>query len=576
VAHLDAGGIPLQNSSSLEPTVTTPQEVHINFESPRLFPLPLLVIMAAAFLVILPFFFLGNPSGHDFEFHVNSWMEVLAQWKQGILYPRWAALAQYGYGEARFIFYPPASWTLGAALGALLPWPVVPGVYIWLALTLSGSSMFLLARRWLNRRDAIFAAAFYAANPYFILVVYWRSAFAELLAGALLPLLLLYVLRLGDDKTNAVVPLALIVSAAWLTNIPAAVMVCYSFALLILILAVLKRSPRILLDATLAVLLGAALSAFFLVPAAYEQRWVNIAEVLSPGVRPQDNFLFIKLDDLDHNRFNLLVSVIASTEIILLVITAYLSRTWRSRQPRVWWMLFGWASFATLLNFSFTAWLWNHLPELRYLQLPWRWLLCLSCAFALFVTLASRRWIVRLLICLAMLAALTFVWQRIQPPWWDTSSDIRELLEHQQTSAGYDGTDEYVPFGADPYEVKQDAPRVALENSAAPNQIQLQTQQWDAESKTFAAVVSQPGQLVLRLFNYPAWHVEVNGQPAATATRAVTGQMLIPVEAGENRVTIMFTRTWDRTLGAIISFVTALSLAIFVALRRKRPMANPA
>ena len=65
-------------------------------------------------------------------------------------------------------------------------------------------------------------------------------------------------------------------------------------------------------------------------------------------------------------------------------------------------------------------------------------------------------------------------------------------------------------------------------------------------------------------------------QPAATATRAVTGQMLIPVEAGENRVTIMFTRTWDRTLGAIISFVTALSLAIFVALRRKRPMANPA
>src|ERR1700678_1270143 len=164
--------------------------------------------MAASFLVIVPFFFLGNPSGHDFEFHVNSWMEVLAQWKQGILYPRWAALAQYGYGEARFIFYPPASWTLGAALGALLPWPVVPGVYIWLALTLSGSSMFLLARRWLNRRDAIFAAAFYAANPYFIVVVYWRSAFAELLAGALLPLLLLYVLRLGDDKTNAVVPLA--------------------------------------------------------------------------------------------------------------------------------------------------------------------------------------------------------------------------------------------------------------------------------------------------------------------------------------------------------------------------------
>ena len=230
----DADGHPALNSSFTErrPSV----------RNAPIFPSPLLIVMATAFLVVFPFLFLGNPSGHDFEFHVNSWMEVLGQWRQGIVYPRWAALAQYGYGEARFIFYPPASWTLGAALGALLPWKVVPGVYVWLALTLSGCSMFLLSRQWLDRRDAIFAAALYAANPYYIVVVYWRSAFAELLAGALLPLLLLYALRCGEEDEQAVVPLGLIVAAAWLTNIPAAVMINYSLALLIVIVALLKRS----------------------------------------------------------------------------------------------------------------------------------------------------------------------------------------------------------------------------------------------------------------------------------------------------------------------------------------------
>ena len=566
------GGSSLLNSSSPDQISATRSKPPIDFAGGRIFPLPLLVVMATAFLVILPFFFLGNPSGHDFEFHVNSWMEVLGQWRQGIIYPRWAALAQYGYGEARFIFYPPISWTLGASLGVFLPWRVVPGAYIWLALTLSGCSMFLLARRWLGYRDAIFAAALYAANPYYIVIVYWRSAFAELLAGALLPLLLLSALRLEQDEAEPALPLVLIVTAAWLTNIPAAIILNYSLVLLILILAILRRSPKLLLRGGLAVLLGAGLAAFFLVPAAYEQKWVNIAEALSPGVRPQDNFLFKNISDIDHNRFNLFVSVIATAEMIVLVIAAFFSRPWRRQQPQAWWTLFGWALVSTLLNFSFTVWLWDYLPELRYLQLPWRWLLCLNLTFALFVTMASRRWLVRALICLSMLAVIIFVGHRVQTPWWEKAEDLTQMLNAQRSGAGYEGTDEYVPVGGDPYEIKQDAPWVTLNDTLLPSvqSSRIQIQQWDAESRSFTAELAQPGQLVLRLFNYPAWHVEVNARAVTTATRAVTGQMLIPLQAGHNLVRITFSRTWDRTVGAIISATTALFLGAFVLFIRPK------
>jgi 6-pyruvoyl-tetrahydropterin synthase-like protein len=532
-----------------------------------LFPWPALIIMLTAFAVIVPFFFQGNPSGHDFEFHLFSWMDVLGQWQHAIVYPRWASLAHWGYGETRFLFYPPASWTLGAALGAFLPWHLAPGAFIWIALTASGFSMFFLARRWLDAKDTIFAAALYAANPYYVVIVYWRSAFAELLAGALLPLLLLFVLRMEQEGRRMVIPLGLVVAAAWLTNAPSAVMVNYSLALLVVVLALIRRSPLLLVYGAIALLIGVLLPAFYVLPAAYEENWVNIAQVLSPGVRPEDNFLFTTLADPDHNRFNLLVSVVAVGEMIVLAGVLWLSRRWRQQQPTGWWMLTAWAIAAILLMFSFTFVFWQHLPKLRFVQLPWRWLLCINVAFALLVTMGARRWFSRIVVCAAMLVVIVAGWHRVQPPWWDSRSDIEEMHDAVLSGQGYEGTDEYVPAGADPYELNKEARRVAVvENVPA----RIHIVEWGPQTKLFTTEVKKPVKLVLRLFNYPAWKLEVNGRAANPESLEVTGQMVVPIEAGANHVQVTFGRTWDRTAGDTISAVTAVLVLVFFFYERRQ------
>ena len=563
-----------ETTPTLSPTLSQQKPAEEQAAAPRheLFPLPAIVIMASAFAVVVPFFFYGNASGHDFEFHLLSWMEVVHQWKEGILWPRWAAFAHWTYGEARFLFYPPASWNLGALLGVLLPWKVASGAYVWLALTTSGCSMFLLARRWLNRSDAIFSAALYAANPYYLVIVYWRSALAELLAGCLLPLLLLFVVRAEKDGQKVIVALSLIVAAAWLTNAPSAVMVNYSLALLIVVAAIVQRKPALLLYGGAAVVLGAGLASFYVIPAAHEEKWVNIAQVLAPGLRPQDNFFFTFSDDVDHNRFNMAVSLIGVAEILLLAAAIFLARRWRGEHRTIWSLLAAWGTAATLLMLPITLIFWRYLPELRFVQLPWRWLLCLNVAFTLFVTMGCRRWLTRFMICAAMLGVVAIVWHRVQPPWWDTAADVQELHDFIEDGDGYEGTDEYVPAGVDPYELKKDAAQVATV-SGDPAVIHID--RWGAQSKVFSANVARPEKLRIRLLNYPAWRVQLNGREITAGAQPVTGEILIPVNTGSNRVRLAFVQTEDRLIGDLVSAGTLLLvIAWSLYLRRQEQVRN--
>ena len=159
------------------------------------------VLLAAAACAVAPIVLHGPFCGDDFEFHIVSWFDVQQSWQHGIAIPHWMQSVNYGAGEPRFMFYPPLTWILGAALGSALPWSLVPVAMIFLFLVATGFAVRALALETLPDAPATLAGCFALLSGYALFSAYERTAFAEMMGGFWIPLLLLYGLR--DRRADA-------------------------------------------------------------------------------------------------------------------------------------------------------------------------------------------------------------------------------------------------------------------------------------------------------------------------------------------------------------------------------------
>lgn len=558
--------------------------------------LPLLAVLAAAPL-------LAHVScGHDFEFHLQSWLDAASQMRHGTLDPSWTLSAAWNAGEPRFLFYPPLSWMLGAVLTLVLPFSAVPAAFTVLALLGAATSMYVLARHYAATPVALLASAFYIANPYMLFTAFERTAYGELLAAVWFPLLLLAVLRARPGILGLATSLALL----WLSNAPAAVIAIYA----VLLIALVRIAGALLTRRTDAALhlfarfaaggiLGLALPAFYLLPAAYERRYVQVAMAIIPNMRVQDNFLFGHTGDGPHDRVLHTASIIA---VIMLAasIAALLSAWFAIRMQRndgssergMQSPLLLLAALTLCIAFLLTPLslpFWLHVPELAFLQFPWRLLSILGAMLALTVAIALRS--IRAstaTLTIASIAALAFVGGM-------TARDIAvfrqpcEVADLPSTRAmlfathhGVEPTDEYTPTDADNDVLRWDDPAYWLAPNptgfaphTVPNPaaaiVNYDTPPPIAQTVSGIAPhhlhldLSHSEALILNLRDYPEWQVSRNGVPLTRHLERDDGLLVFELPPGPSDITIRWRRGWDQftgdgiTLGALLVLAMALT-----------------
>ena len=529
-------------------------------------------LLFVAVVVVAPFTVRGVACGHDLTFHMDSWMEVAQQWRQGVFYPRWAPNANYGGGEPRFLFYPPLSWMLGGALGSVIPWLFVPVAFDVCAVFLAGFAMLKMAREWFDEPDATLIAIAYAVNPYMLLTIYVRSAFAEELASAFFPLLVLWIVRERPAR-QMFLPLALTMAGCWLSDVPAAIIATYSAVFLIVTVTILRRNSRVFLWGAGAIGMGLLLASFYLAPVLYERSWITLGQALSAGVRPAENFLFVRTGEPEHDSFIGMLSWLAVGEVGIATVAVLAERKWRPIHARLWWALAVSFLLALVLMLPMTGFVYRLTPDLRFVQFPWRWLLVTGLAYAVFVVVALPKFPTKASLYLPLVMGLIVICNLKLQPQCDPADTPSMISNVFHAGYGYMGTDEYVPASGDNYEIKPDFPEYRLrgENGGTvPDLVRVTGLKMSTYHKRLTVESPQAIEVVLRLMNYPAWQVEVNGSRVTAESDDPTGRMVIPLPAGRSQVDVRFIRTPDRWAGNAVSTLAFIFLLQFWYGERKR------
>ena len=483
--------------------------------------LPYIAIVLAAAMLTLP----GAlaPVRLNDSFWIDwVWLDQFAeQLRHGTLYPRWLPLSHGGLGSPVFYYYPPLAFYLASIF-------VIAGLSVWASIVatflagyaLSGATMYW----WLKgqARAPLFGALIFMIAPYHIFNFYTRGALAEFVATALLPLVMLGLRRLGEEKRGGFAIAALSYGALIGTHLPLALLgSLFLFGPYALIANRSRLANLVPIGAALA--LGAALAAIYLVPSVLLDQyrasallWQN-ANLRPSNWNPWNPLLW------NSNGYRTVLIMVAAIEIPLLVLIV------RHRS--------GWAAVAAaygLIAVGAVPILWS-LPGLSAVQFPFR--LLPVAEFALATAAALVPWGPALL----PLAIFPLMWTVIA-----SASPGSEGLSMAELRSLHPDVPENLPPGERPYSWPS---RWALGVAASHRQPRFSN-----------------GVTVEPLFYFPAWRVTCEGRSVETFADPGT-QLLSYRGQGCARKLRM---TAPEMAGGAISMLGFLALLAMTAVGRRR------
>lgn len=235
----------------------------------------LAVLILCAMLSVPILDLCGAPHSVAVQAHLTHTLELSEALKANVLYPRWAADLNYGFGSPIFNYVAPLPRYLSALYYLLVQENLIASYHFALisAILLNGAGLYAFARsRWGGYEGLIAAGTFLLSIPVFHSTIHAVGDIPLLLATGAFACALYALERLARDADGVSLILAsAAVGLVWISDSPLNVLLVTTLGIWILLFYPRDVRARAVTHPLSALILGTLLGSFYLIPAWGEQ-----------------------------------------------------------------------------------------------------------------------------------------------------------------------------------------------------------------------------------------------------------------------------------------------------------------
>ena len=502
---------------------------------------------------------------------------------------RWSPDLGFGYGYPLFNFYPPLPYIVGQVFRTLgFSFIATVKLAAIAQILFSSLAMYLLASSIFGPLGGSLAALFLTYAPYHAVNIYVRGAMNEAWASVFFPLIFYFSMSLiqNDKKIFGILGLGLSFTGLLLSHNPMALTFLPFLSVWILYWLLtnpknkIKKSVKSLLISGLLVI---GLSSFYTLPVLFETKYVQINNMFENYYHYSVHF--VSYFQLFFSNFwgdgssvwgteDKMSFMIGYLHWIIPVLTSiyfalhFIKKKKLTKLQYLTLILILLGFFSAFMTHQKSLLLWTIISPIQKVQFPWRFLnhtvflLSLSVAYlAVFIKkmpFVKRHIFYFFTIIILFLLNLNYFHPLVQGPITDEQKFSGQAWTNLVTS----GITDYLPKTSP--KAPQTAANFVVDEISPVNSAQVSGLKKGTDWLFFNANVIDKSTITIAQIYYPGFQITDNNKTIKFKTDPIYGRMQIELSPGYHQIYVKLQNTPIRLISNYISFLTWLSLLIFL------------